>query len=456
MQDYDRIPLPASKATDDMDVIVKRNQQPFTAPLADLKQKLPSVLHRSFFRAFAMTFLGPIAYWLFIRQRAWSWSFWVARQMFSLPRVARQPTLPPLILDLLGRFLIEGFLVSLAWELAHASFDVFLAQEPMKQGRLLTEESTDPNGSLLDGIKSSRPVARNFAFWELRLIAQHMQRRRQLIYHDISRVGGSTWSQLHMVCLGELHAVVQRIQASQNAAGPAPAQSQPTQSGLPKLGNNVKQDNIFAPPRPVRFGQYRGQDPKAYNIVDKSAIKAIEYASTYGPKHDPITKDSVSGLIKNGLVTFLRTPVGAIFRQTFARRVSAVVLGEPYSQLSTILDAIVIIKELVLHSKKEDRFGTVYRDIPNIIRTSTSTYTAVEGFVQRLDVHWTDVEFKPEDRDIKDVQSLLGSLQEGLRDIINEFGEYADDLGLSGMEMRAAKEVVGKGAMDEMRQVGGR
>lgn len=439
-----------------MNVIVKRNQQPFTAPLADLKQKLPSVVHRAFFRTFVMTFLGPIAYWLFIRRRAWSWSLWVARQMFSLSRAARQPTLPPLIFDLLGRFLIEGFLLSLAWEFAHASFDVFLAQEPMKQGRLLTEESTDPNGSLLNGLKSNRPVARNFAFWELRLIAQHVQQRRQLIYQDIGRAGGSTWSQLHMVCLGELHAVVQRVQAGQSAAAPASNQAQAVQSGLPRLGNNVKQDNIFAPPKPVRFGQYRGQDAQAYNIVDKSTTKAIEYASTYGPKHDPITKDSISGLIKSGLVAFLRTPVGAIFRQTFARRASAVVLGEPYSQLITILDAIIIIKEFVVHSKKEDRFGTVYRDIPNIIRTFTSSHASIEAFLQRLDVHWTDVESKPEDRAVNDIQSILGSLQDGLRDIVNEFGEYADDLGLSGTEMRAAKEVVGKGATDEMRQVGGR
>lgn len=105
--------------------------------------------------------MGPFSYWLFIRDKAWTWSFWAARLVFELPKSASTPSVfPPGLPDLAGRFLLEGFLLAFAWEFANAAFDVFLAQEPMKHGRLLTEESLDPNGSLLSGLHATRPIPR--------------------------------------------------------------------------------------------------------------------------------------------------------------------------------------------------------------------------------------------------------------------------------------------------------
>lgn len=325
----------------------------------------------------------------------------------------------------------------------------------MKQGRLLTEESSDPNGSLLNGLKAARPVARNFAFWELTLIATHMQQRRQLIYQDISRVGGSTWSQLYTICLAELHGVVKRIQDDQTPRGQPAASVPQHQNHLPRISNPIKQDNIFTQSKPVSLSQFRGQDHKAYNVVETGATKAIEYASAHAPQHEQLTKESVSGLVQLSLVYILRSPVGVPFRQTLARKASSVIFGTPFSNLGTMMNAIASITKFVVYSKKEDRFGTVYRDIPNIIRTFTSTHAAIQSYVQTLATHWTDVTFHEEDRMIPDVQTVLQSLQDGLREIVNEFGEYADDLGLSAGEMRAAKQVAaqGKGRV-EMRQIG--
>jgi len=274
------------------------------------------------------------------------------------------------------------------------------------------------------------------------MISNYMQQRRLLIYQDIARANGSVWSQINTICLGELHAVVARIQDFKRPPAGAIAVSQQQPQGLPRISNTVKQENIFTPPKPVKFSDLRGQDPKAYNVVETGTMKAIEYASARAPRNEQISRDSLSGLLKRSLVLFMRSPIGVPFRQTFPRRASQTVLGSPYSRLSTILDSISSLTRLVVYSKKEDRFGTVYRDIPNIIRTFTSSHMSIETFVNTLDVHWTDVWFKDEDRRVADVQLLLKSLENGIRDIVNEFGEYADDLGLSMAEIRAAKQIV--------------
>lgn len=455
-RDYDRVPIPERKDLAPIETIEQKSQRPLLAPLHDLQQKVIAVANRSVLHTMVMTAVAPFVYWFFIRQKAWSFNFWFARQVYSLPKVAKQPVFPPLFADLLGRFIIEAFLLTFSWELANAAFDLYIAQAPMKQGRLLTEESADPNGSLLNGLKATRSVPRAFAFWELALISNYMPQRRQLIYQDIARSDGSSWSQVHTICLGELHAVVKRIHDSRAPAVTAAGIPQQPQQGLPKLGNSVRQDNIYTPPKPVAFSAFRGQDPKAYNVVETGAMKAIEYASAHGPKQEQISKDSVTGLVRNFMIMVVRSPVGGPLRQSFARRVRGVILGGPYSSLGFILDSVTSLSKFVVHSKKEDRFGTVYRDIPNVIRTFTSSHMAIQSYVSGLDVHWTDVWFKEEDRRVPDVQLLLKSLEDGLRGMVSEFGEYADDLGLSAAEMRAAKQIVASGEQktEDMRRTG--
>jgi hypothetical protein len=48
------------------------------------------------------------------------------------------------------------FLLSLLWDISDIFFTMQLTREPLKNGQPLTTESKDPNGSLLNGLKSKK------------------------------------------------------------------------------------------------------------------------------------------------------------------------------------------------------------------------------------------------------------------------------------------------------------
>lgn len=57
-------------------------------------------------------------------------------------------------------FVTEGTLLVVLWEFVNKTFDVYLAQEPLKNDVPITNDSTDPNGSLLNGLKSKKDTVR--------------------------------------------------------------------------------------------------------------------------------------------------------------------------------------------------------------------------------------------------------------------------------------------------------
>lgn len=297
------------------------------------------------------------------------------------------------------------------------------------------------------------------------MIAYQFPLRRVSLYKDLDRAGGSTWSQLVIVCLGELHAVVKRIQDFQqpSAADGGTQQTQQPLQTLPKIASGLKQGIIFTTPPPLgnrmsalesnfgNFAKAHGQSPGA-DPLSPRAKKLLTFGTDalLSKRHqEQLSAASFKGRLKSYIIDFVHSPLGPPFRQTFARRAVAVVLGTPYGNLGTIVDAVASIAKLSVCSIKEDSFGKVQSDVPNIIRTFVSTAGAVEGFVQSLPVHWSDVEFSEDEgrgRKVPEVEELLAALRDGLRDIVNEFGEYADTLGLTSLEMRRAKETVAAGS----------
>lgn len=266
-----------------------------------------------------------------------------------------------------------------------------------------------------------------------------------MIYNDIDRPGGSAWSQILSVCLGEIHAIALRIQDTQTPCIPNELHTSLTQvEQLPKLGASIKSDDIFPKPKPQLFSEFRGRSSNASNIVEVSATKLVEYAAQRTLNLKPVPHGYIVDLLTSIAITILKTPFGAPFRRTLARKATAVVLGYPTSSVSTISDAVSSLSKLVVHSKKEDTLGTVYRDIPAILRTLVSTHDLIELCLQTLTVHWTDVWHKETDRRPEDVEILLHSIREALGNIISEFGEYSENLGLSAKELRIAKGIVVK------------
>ena len=156
--DYDRVHIPVTKtkpqtASDQPSAIAVQ-------PLAQLRTKLPHLVQVAIPRALSIMILGPIVYSLFVRRMAWSWSLFLARIFWNLPKGSEPPKIPPYHISVLFRSVTASLLLIILWEFSNATFEAYVAQPPLKIDRPLTADSRDPNGSLLTGLKAKKEVAK--------------------------------------------------------------------------------------------------------------------------------------------------------------------------------------------------------------------------------------------------------------------------------------------------------
>ncbi|KAI9873812.1 MAG: hypothetical protein M1830_010584 [Pleopsidium flavum] len=458
--DYDRLLLPVTKTKPE----TASEQRPHTVvmPLTQLKTRLPRLVQRSLPRALSIIILGPVVYSLFLRRTAWSWSLFLAKIFWSLARSSEPPKIPPYHISILFRSVTSSFLLIFLWEISNAAFEAYVAQEPLKNDRPLTDDSRDPNGSLLTGLKAKKEVPKTFAFWELIYVSQRIPARRKLFFEDIDRKGGAMWTQVLIACLDVIQSMNTRIAEFQNpsAAAPPPQPQQNNIQSLPRISAPLKQGNIFTNPLPPSsrremaqttignltksYGQ--SQPTKPFSISEspraKKYLESGKNKILTPQQQQALSPAGLQETFNSYLMQFLRSPFGQPFRQTLHRRACVVVLGTPYSNLSIIVDAIDSLTRLAICSLTEDSYGRVQADVPVVIRTFVNTIANLEAFKQNLPVHWTDVEFREQDgaRRIEEVDLVISGLRSGLRELVEAFGGYADNLGLGVREMRIARE----------------
>jgi hypothetical protein len=287
-----------------------------------------------------------------------------------------------------------------------------------------------------------------FAFWELVYIAQRFQGRRKVMFEEIDRKGGSTWSQISEVCLKTINDVNTRI--SNHLAPPkASTVEAATQddAGLPRLSAPLKEDNIWtASPAPksrsasivqsvgaiARTHGHSPSEPPAVKLIDQASSAVLT-----PEQREALSPGGILAYLGPYATQFLQSPLGWPFRQEYRRRMAAVVLGSPYGDVGIIVDAIDSLTRLAVCSLKEDPYGNVQRDVPKIIKTFTATIAQLEGFKQSLGMHWTDVERKKES---PEVETILAALKGGLHELLDAFQDYSADLQLSQRDMREARE----------------
>lgn len=266
--------------------------------------------------------------------------------------------------------------------------------------------------------------------------------------------------------LGNILAISNRITGHQKPTPKtAPQQQEITIETLPRISSSqVRQDSIFMnSPAPAnrreRIESRVGTITKSYGESPQPA-RPINFLQNQRAKTGPYLQSARQKLLTQGqqetfsrggllaqyndyLMRFLRSPIGYPFRQTFRRRVCTVVLGTPYSNLHPILDSVNTLSALAKASLNEDRYGNVAKDVPLLIRAFVSTTASIQGFVSSLPVHWTDVEFSDSDREIEEINMIRAALKDGLRDIVDSFGQYATELGLGKEEIATARKVAG-------------
>ncbi|KAI4162620.1 MAG: hypothetical protein LQ342_003852 [Letrouitia transgressa] len=282
------------------------------------------------------------------------------------------------------------------------------------------------------------------------------------IFKDVDQPGSSVWTQILTECLKVVEDVPKRISNHQSAqkANSNPSDVNELQS-LPRISTSLKEEQVIfrgASPstRRERIESSLGTMAKSYgdrpvqaSNGDPFSPKAKQYLALAQNKlltHDQQQVMSQAGMKKvwnDYLEQILRSPLGEPFRQSFARRVATIAFGDPYTEVGLIVDAIDSLASFASSSLHEDRLGQVAKDVPLILRTFVRAYQTLSVFVSSLEVHWTDKSFQEEDRKSGDIGTVLGSLEDGLRVLVEGFGEFARDIGLEEKDLKAARTIAG-------------
>ncbi|ERS96580.1 hypothetical protein HMPREF1624_06787 [Sporothrix schenckii ATCC 58251] len=432
-----------------------KSSQPYRSLLA----QLPFLIISAFARAIVGLVTSVIVYNFFVRPIAWRFTLALFRPFFSLPKSSLPPSMKPYFSTwtYLPRCFQAGFLFTLLVVVGNAAFSLFLVNEPLKDGRPLTSDSKDPNGSLLNGLKSRKDKIKAFSTWELAFIACNFPDRRVAIYTDIDRKDGSTWSQICKLCLDTIKTLENRIDPPAPAV-PAPAARSSADDAAPevkRLTKPVRDDPNILVATPQKKKTFSSEMEKMVNKV------AIDPQNS--PRLSPLTKQvlqdarkrlqnvqrDISGpenpnsSLQNTVRQFLALPiVGWPFRLRFQNRITAAVLGGPYGEPSVYVNAINALCLLAVHSLQEDKFGNVQRDVAMIVREFTRVTRKLEGFKASYPLHWTDVEAE---RVCPEVDAILDAFKDSLTDLIANFGQYSRDLRLSQTDMRLAEEAATAG-----------
>ncbi|KAL9604978.1 MAG: hypothetical protein Q9219_000166 [cf. Caloplaca sp. 3 TL-2023] len=459
--DYDRI----RSSLTDVQHRSPPNAGPSTAinPIERMKSSIIGLLQEIGFISLGSSILGPIIYSLTVRQTAWRTSLACARFLrWDIPTTAELSYIPPYHYTLVFRSLFSGFCLLLLWRASNLAFSAYVAQEPLKRGQPLTQESHDPNGSLINGLKSRKQVTSNFAFWELAQISKNFPERRIAIFKDIDRPAGPAWSQISTECLKLIQGVTTRISDYEKGSTPQQTQFQPEQlQSLPRLGAPLREESVFMnSPMPSSKREMVeskvGTLAKSYGSspapADRSpALQTAKYYTEAAQKRllSPGQQQMISparfrSVFHDYLTYFLQSRFGKPFRQTFARRVRLITFGTPFSDATTVVDAIDSLTALTKASIKEDIYGKVAKDVSLILRTFIMTHQSLERLTRNLGPHWTDVDFEDGNRRVEDVEVVLGSLRYGLGELAEGFGAFAKEIGLLERDLRVARALSGK------------
>ncbi|KAK7415919.1 hypothetical protein QQZ08_012187 [Neonectria magnoliae] len=444
-QDVDRLVLGLSRGKDDIKTTGSGDS------LKLVLQQLPAIAGGSTTSALTAVPVALVMYYAGTRSFAWGWTLMFLRPFYNLPKTNMLPPSWPTDLYLLARCVQAGALIQFVWNAGNFSFSTFMVKEPLKNGNPLTSESKDPNGSILNGLKSKKLSIKSFAMWELAYIAQGFDTRRQAIYEDIDRKDGPMWSQVYAICMEVVKAVETRVDSY--GQPPAPPPAEPTVGPKQRVSAPLREDAVFTDK--TSSGVIRGDIERRLSQIATSpgsspASKLSPLANTMfneakdrllsKEQQDMVSPEHLKSQFEQWTLRFMNfDPIGGLFQQHFRTQFAAAVLGTPYAEPTLLINAVHVLCHLSVHSLAEDKFGNVHREVPSIIRTLTSVINKLEVFRLSFPIHWTDVKGE---RESPEVDEVLNALRTGLDQVVAKFEPYRIDLRLTLADVRLAKEAV--------------
>lgn len=432
-----------------------------------LMSEVPLLAHRALVQTLVVLASNIIFYHAVLRSFAWRTALAFFRPFYTMPKTNLAPaTHGAISFPLWVNCGCASFMLIFMWLAGSRMFSLFLVRPPLKNGNPLTSESKDPNGSLLNGLKSKKlPIKvclpnpsrdsliadfqKATATWELALIARDFQPRRKAIYQDIDRKDGPMWSQVYGLCLQVVKDVESRIDGygKAPAAAPAPAITTATPANSAEKPASTGQALVVTPRKTLRdeveslvkkSAVSPGQPSRLSPLVQKGVAQAKGYVEDIA--RQATGAEATDNPFQYWTRQVLDSPLGRSFKQSFSQRITTAVLGEPYGEPALIVNAISALTRLAVLSLAEDNFGNVQRDVATIIRTFTAVATKLDAFRASIPSHWTDHD---QTRECAEVDAVVDTLKEGLGQLITAFGPYARDLRLTFADMRLAREVAG-------------
>lgn len=155
--DTDRLDLEMSKKKEGDQAQATEER---AAKMKPMLQLLPAIFSDTLVRAIYALPVTFAIYHTLLRSLAWSWTLMFFRPFYHLPKTNMAPPTWPSDMWLFGRCMYCAILVSVLWAVGNAAFTSSMAKEPLKNGKALTSESKDPNGSLLNGLKSKKDTVK--------------------------------------------------------------------------------------------------------------------------------------------------------------------------------------------------------------------------------------------------------------------------------------------------------
>ena len=281
------------------------------------------------------------------------------------------------------------------------------------------------------------------------------------------------------ICVAYLNTISERIAAFLNPpSSKMPVMQKPIPvESLPRISAPLRHENILSKPAAPsttseKFESTVGAVAKSYGQSPNPGTIRVPSASsspaqslsgylpapsprkllTLGSRSSTSPQDqSVSRAARDTIniytMKFLRSSFGIPFRQTFARRARAVVLGSPSSTLQPLISSIHCLSSIAKASLTEDPYGKTAQNIPLLLRTFVNTIQSIDIFMSKgLRPQWTDVEFREgeigEGRRVPEIDILVRELKAGLKDVVVGFGSFVGELGMKPEEMTVAKKLI--------------
>ncbi|WDK09687.1 nucleoporin protein Ndc1-Nup [Colletotrichum graminicola] len=130
------------------------------ASLSKVLGEVPAILIQSSVRCLSVAPIAAVVHMLLLRSFVWGWALFFLRPFYNIPKTNMLPPTQPWDMPLFFRCAVAGFLLNIVWKTANHAFSTFMVKPPLKNGKPLTSESKDPNGSLLNGLKSKKDQIR--------------------------------------------------------------------------------------------------------------------------------------------------------------------------------------------------------------------------------------------------------------------------------------------------------